>query len=554
MSERVACNTLLLVLILASAPQNAGWEVVMLCQTPSAVFPLDTSREPFLPSQATASLAPAPFGRYTENINGVLLQLVRMPQGAFLMGNDHSSNPEEKPAHEVHLRSFYIGQFEVTRQQWNVVVDTLPKVNRDLRKQYINDREGFKEMTPADIVSWDDAVEICDRLTKFTGKKYRLPSEAEWEYACRAGTNTEFSFGNEVNYNLAHFKNAADETPPFYLLPVGQKGYTNAWGLYDMHGNVAEWCLDVKHLNYINAPIDGSPWMQDGDQRERCQRGGMYNFRGEFGRSSARSFWPNDLRASGFGFRVVAETSLTIGNGRATVASAATYSTKEVAPEAIAALFGSNLSDGIQIASSTPLPISLAGASVILKDSRGNDYASPLFFVSPNQINFQIPQGVVPGTATIYAVNSGNIHSTGAIEITNISPGLFTADASGGGLAAAVVLRVKANGDQVYEPVGQLDLATGQFTARLIDVSNPAEQVFLLLYGTGFRHHSGLNKVRVTINGVSAEVLFAGAQGDFAGLDQCNVRLVPSLVGSGEISIALTADGKTSNTVKARIK
>ncbi|MDX2043141.1 MAG: hypothetical protein SF097_18115 [Acidobacteriota bacterium] len=95
---------------------------------------------------------------------------------------------------------------------------------------------------------------------------------------------------------------------------------------------------------------------------------------------------------------------------------------------------------------------------------------------------------------------------------------------------------------------------TSRFVALSIDVSNPSEQVFLLSYGTGFRHHSGLNNVKVTINGADAEVLFAGAQGEFVGLDQCNVRLAPLLAGSGEISIALTVDGKTSNTVKARIK
>ena len=135
--------------------------------------------------------------------------------------------------------------------------------------------------------------------------------------------------------------------------------------------------------------------------------------------------------------------------------------------------------------------------------------------------------------------------AAGVIEITNVNPGLFSADASGGGLAAAVVLRVKANGEQVYEPVGQFDPATNRFVALPIDVSNPSEQVFLLLYGTGFRHHSGLNNVNVTINGADAEVLFAGAQGEFVGLDQCNVRLSPSLAGSGEIS--RSADGGRQN-------
>lgn len=176
------------------------------------------------------SQAIAPFEGYTENINGVMLELARMPQGSFLMGNDNSPNTEEKPAHQVNLRSFYIGQYEITRKQWNAVAETLPKVNQDLKKHFVGPAFGgaYEENSPADAVFWDDAVEFCDRLTKYSGKKYRLPSEAEWEYACRAGTQTEYSWGNEVNYNYAHFKNTLSEESFFYLFPVGRKAYANA--------------------------------------------------------------------------------------------------------------------------------------------------------------------------------------------------------------------------------------------------------------------------------------------------------------------------------------
>jgi len=557
MLREIICFMLLLALVCADASQTLCGKVIGK-EPPGRKSSLITSRNK--PEGITLlDQAPAPFGKYTENINGVSLELVRIPTGTFLMGNDRSPNSEEKPAHQVSIRSFYIGQYEITRRQWNIVVDTLPKVSRDLRRQYIGPGVSgifgtFEETMPADALFWDDAVEFCDRLTRFTGKRCRLPSEAEWEYACRAGTQTEFSFGDEVNYNLAYFRNVAAGDPSFWLWPVGGKGYANAWGLYDMHGNVAEWCLDVEHSNHIGAPTDGSAWTQGGNQGERSQRGGQYGFRSEFGRSSARSFWSRNLGASGFGFRVVAEISPVIGNGSVTAISAASYSGAALATESIAALFGINLSNDTQTAPALPLPTALAGASVVTKDSRGNEYVSPLFFASPGQINFQIPPGPALGAGMVSVVTNGNIHSTGTLEITSVSPGLFTADASGRGLAAALVLRVKSNGERVYEPIAQFDPASSRFVAVPIDLSNPAEEVFLLLFGTGMRHRSSLASVTASTGGVATEVLFVGAQGDFAGLDQCNLRLPNTLSGRGEVDVVLTVDGKAANPVKVRIK
>ena len=184
------------------------------------------------------------------------------------MGNDRSSHPEEKPAHQVRVKSIFIGQYEVTRQQWNIVVDTLPKINRTLKRQYIGPVFGgiIVQTDPVEEVFWDDCVEFCDRLTKFTGKKYRLPSEAEWEYACRAGTQTEFSFGDEADPKLMNF-NQGIAGLPREAFPVGSMGYANAWGFYDMHGNVSEMCLDYEHPNYIGAPTNGSAWLQG---RPKC--------------------------------------------------------------------------------------------------------------------------------------------------------------------------------------------------------------------------------------------------------------------------------------------
>ncbi len=201
-----------------------------------------------------------------------------------------------------------------------------------------------------------------------------------------------------------------------------------------------------------------------------------------------------------------------------------------------------------------PLPITLAGASVIIKDSRGNEYASPLFFASPNQINFLIPPSLALGAGIVSVVTNGDIHSTGTLEINSVSPGVFTADASGSGLAAALALRVKSDGELVYEPIVQFDPASSRFVAVPIDLNNPAEQVFLLLFGTGMRNRSSLESVAASIGDVGTEVMFVGAQGGFAGLDQCNLRLPNTLAGRDEVNILLTIDGKAANMVKLKIK
>jgi len=554
MLKNIVCFVLSFAVICVSALQKACREVAGKEVSGRKFSTMASRNEPG--STASLTQAMAPFGKYTENINGVSLELARVPAGSFLMGNDRSPNPEEKPAHQVNIKSIFIGQYEITRQQWNIVVDTLPKINRTLKRQNIGPAFGWviEETTPADAIFWDDAVEFCERLSRFTGKKYRLPSEAEWEYACRAGTQTEYSWGDQVNYNLAHFRNADAGDPSFFLLPVGKKGYANAWGLYDMHGNVAEWCLDVEHSNYIGSPTDGAAWTQGGDQGDRSLRGGMYSLKSEFGRSSARYFWLRNWTLSGIGFRVVAEINPAIGNGRVTAASAASYSSATLATESIAALFGANLSADTQIASTLPLPTTLAGASVNLKDNNGNEYLSPLFFASPGQINFQIPPGLALGAGIVSVVANGNIHSTGTLEIASVSPGLFTVDASGRGLAAALVLRVKSDGEQVYEPIARFDPASSRFVALPIDLSNPAEQVFLLLFGTGMRNRSSLGSITANIGGVGTEVLFVGEQGGFAGLDQCNLRLPNTLTGRGEVEVALTIDGKATNIVKINIK
>jgi len=134
------------------------------------------------------------------------------------------------------------------------------------------------------------------------------------------------------------------------------------------------------------------------------------------------------------------------------------------------------------------------------------------------------------------------------------APGLFSADLSGQGYAAALVLRIRADGSRVYEPVTQFDSEQNRFVAVPIEVSNTAEQVFLLLSGTGIRNHSGLANVRAKVGGENAEVTFAGSQGILPGVDQVNLRLLPVLRRRGEVSVELSVDGRAANSVRIKIR
>ncbi|QQS44798.1 MAG: DUF1800 family protein [Acidobacteriota bacterium] len=229
------------------------------------------------------------------------------------------------------------------------------------------------------------------------------------------------------------------------------------------------------------------------------------------------------------------------------VVSAANYSGDAVASEQIVAGFGSGMTDVTAIAGSLPLPTEIGGTRVRVKDSQGVERLAPLFFVSPNQINFQIPVGTAAGAATIEVLKNNAVTSSGSAAIQATAPGLFSADASGKGLASANLLRVKGDNTQSYEPVGRYDAQQAKFVPIPIDPGT--DQLYLILYGTGFRNHGNLSGVSATVGGQPAEVLFAGAQGNFAGLDQLNIRL-PGNLNGGESEIVLTIGGRASNAVR----
>ncbi len=237
-----------------------------------------------------------------------------------------------------------------------------------------------------------------------------------------------------------------------------------------------------------------------------------------------------------------------------TSVSAASYSGASLATESIVAAFGSNLATATAAALTLPLPTILAGSTVKARDSAGAERLAPLFFVAPAQVNYQMPPGTAPGAATVTITSGAGTVSVGTVQIAAVAPGLFTADASGGGLAAATALRVKADGSQQFEPVARFDAAQQKFVAAPIDLGPETDQVFLLLFGTGIRFRSALSAVTAKVGGVDCQVGFAGAQGGFVGLDQVNVRLSRALIGRGEVDIGLTVDGRAANTVKVGIK
>lgn len=231
--------------------------------------------------------------------NNITLEMVSIPGGTFTMGSPSHELKRwdiEGPQHEVTVPSFYLGRYPVTQAQWKAIMRTNPSNSKGANR-------------PVERVSWNDATEFCQKLSQKSGKLYRLPSEAEWEYACRAGTITPFHCGETITLDLANYY-------PSRGYASGPKGHSlktttdvgrfppNAFGLHDMHGNVTEWCQDTLHKNYEGAPTDGSAW-EDNYYYERMRRGGSWLSNSDGCRSATRSWLkPYDSENNTIGFRV----------------------------------------------------------------------------------------------------------------------------------------------------------------------------------------------------------------------------------------------------------
>jgi len=231
-------------------------------------------------------------GRRVELGDGVSLPLIAIPAGEFVMGSpvdEPERRESEGPQHRVRLEGFLMGQTPITQAQWRAVARLVPPLGQGWKRELPLNPSHFSgqpdsDQRPVEQVSWLHAIEFCRRLAAFTGDVYTLPSEAQWEYACRAGTTTPFAFGETITPDLANYNanytyanvpigEYREQTTPAGMFPA------NAWGLQDMHGNVWEWCLDHWHENYEDAPFDGSAWLNtdaDLSGATRLLRGGSW--------------------------------------------------------------------------------------------------------------------------------------------------------------------------------------------------------------------------------------------------------------------------------------
>jgi formylglycine-generating enzyme required for sulfatase activity len=226
------------------------------------------------------------------------LEMIAIPGGKFWMGSpDGVGDSDERPRHEVTIAPFFMGKYTVTQAQYEAVMGKNPS--------------GFKgDKRPVERVSWHDAIAFCQELSKRSDRQFSLPSEAQWEYACRAGTETEFYFGETISTEQANYDGN-------YTYGSGKKGTyreqttdvgsfpANKFGLQDMHGNVWEWCADHWHGNYKGAPKDGSAWITGSKDANRLLRGSSWLIDPDYCRSAFRNHYSPDLQNGCIGFRVV---------------------------------------------------------------------------------------------------------------------------------------------------------------------------------------------------------------------------------------------------------
>jgi uncharacterized protein (TIGR03437 family) len=233
--------------------------------------------------------------------------------------------------------------------------------------------------------------------------------------------------------------------------------------------------------------------------------------------------------------------------------SAADFTSPHTVSDEIVTIFGSGLASDTVIPAS--LSTTLGGASVKLQDSAGTVSAGQLFYASPTQLNLVVPPGLASGPVTITVTTSTGATYQLKTTAGNVVPGLFSANSSGTGVAAAQILRVHADGSSAVENVAAFDSATQTLVPAPVDFGATGDKLYLLLYGTGLRHAVNAQSVTATVNGVSVPVLFAGAQPTFAGLDQVNLGPLPaSLKGAGSVNVQIVVDGQPSNTVTVTFK
>jgi len=255
--------------------------------------------------------------------NGSILEMVAIPGNRFLRGSpdkkidEGHADKDETPQRWVAVKPFFMSKYPITQAQWKAISQQ-PKVEHELK---LNPAGFAGDDRPVENVFWQDAQEFCQRLSKYTRRTYRLPTEAEWEYACRARTTTPFHFGETMTSQYANYdaREVFNSEQPGSIrgetTSAGGFHVANAFGLFDMHGNVWEWCADHWHDNYQGAPNDGRAWLFDEETGKHLLRGGAWNSIGWDCRSAYRTYWQNlrdegkekgvELDKNSVGFRVV---------------------------------------------------------------------------------------------------------------------------------------------------------------------------------------------------------------------------------------------------------
>jgi len=565
--------------------------------------------------------------------------LTLLPAGEFQMGDHHSfvdpQHPsDEVPIHRVWIDSLFVGTFHVTNQQY------MEFLNSAYAQGLIEVRGGMvyrkggsdpycetRQLVDYNSIGWDSSTftiidnrathpvvgirwfgaaaytnwlsdqqgfQPCYDLTTwkcdFTKNGYRLPTEAEWEYAGRGGQYNPyyiFPWGNDADLLKANWpisNNNPYRTGPYpWTTPVGfyngqlhskadfgwpgsQATYqtndgSNAWGLYDMAGNVWQLVNDWYQNNYYSVspyknppgPDSGNP-MPDGLPYRGMRGGNWYNGdQTDPGHARVSNRNPSYYRGPQdpnhpyyhIGFRVARPAALF------TSVSAASYQAG-AAPESIQSGFGKALSSRTAVADSTPLPVNLGSITVKVTDSVKVERVASLFAVSPAQVNYLMPKGAADGPASVAVYSNGQAIAAGNVTVARVAPSLFSANADGKGVAAAIALKVAANGARTSQFVFDSTLPEGRRTALPVDLGATGDQVYLLLFGTGMRGVT--TSASATIGGQTVAVAGPVAQGEYVGLDQINLGPLPrSLAGRGEVNIIVTVDGKEANTVTVRI-
>ena len=275
---------------------------------------------------------------FSENLgHGLGLDLVFIPGGSFWMGTEDleierlvkeynwDGYRRERPQHKVNIASFFMGRCPITQAQWREVAGW-EQIERGLASDPSKFKEDYEEIDrwtrPVDSISWEEAREFCSRLTNRTKRQYRLPTESEWEYACRAGTTTSFHFGETISTELANYRGIDNESFNWkgsygrgskgiyreQTTPVKYFKIANDFGLSDMHGNLFEWCEDDWRDNYEQAPHDGSAWLSE-HSSNKVIRGGSWALNPALCRSAFRYFFSHNAHYSNIGCRIVCVSS-----------------------------------------------------------------------------------------------------------------------------------------------------------------------------------------------------------------------------------------------------